>query len=214
MAETRFHYDLKERELLFHVRQRAKTDQKLEFKAVGLLNPAAGTVSSFRASLKQYANAGGSAELKDSATKPLRLGVGVAVASHPGGPGSKPAATRGSAAAAAQSAGAPTAVPLLTLSAEKKLALLDGPNTVLTLRAVADVDVQARQLASRRGLVKVSHNIPSFTKRQDLRLSAGLTVDWAPGSRRGPKPEVFLQARENNWAVTLREGRTMLTYDL
>ncbi len=43
MAETRFQYDVKEKQLKFHVRQRVTTDQKLEFKAVGLLDPSTGT---------------------------------------------------------------------------------------------------------------------------------------------------------------------------
>lgn len=40
--------------------------------------------------------------------------------------------------------------------------------------------------ASRTGLVKVSHKVPNFTARQDLKLSAGLTLDWQ--QRREPRP--------------------------
>lgn len=42
--ETRFQYDLSDRQLRFHVRQRANTEQKLEFKATALLDPSSGTV--------------------------------------------------------------------------------------------------------------------------------------------------------------------------
>ncbi|PNW79479.1 hypothetical protein CHLRE_09g416800v5 [Chlamydomonas reinhardtii] len=212
--ETRFQYDLSDRQLRFHVRQRANTEQKLEFKATALLDPSSGTVGPYRAAVKQYVTVGSGTELKGSATKPFRLGAGLALASSSATPGAKTAATRGSTAAAASGSFAASAVPLVTLSAEKKVALLDGPNTVLTLRAATDADLPARRLSSRRGLVKVSHTIPSFTKRQDLKLSAGLTVDWAPGSRREPRPSLFLQARENNWAVTYKEGRATVTYDL
>ncbi|KXZ45360.1 hypothetical protein GPECTOR_55g266 [Gonium pectorale] len=201
--ETRFQYDLRDKQLRFHVRQRVTTEQKLEFKAVGLLDPASGGVSNYRVHLKQYVHAGGALELKDVASKPLKLGAGVAVVSAPGGSSAKPATTRGSASAAAAAAGAPTS-----------LALLEGPNTVLTLRASADFNLAERRLSSRKGLVKVSHSVPGFTRRQDLKLSAGLTVDWQPEARREPRPALFLQARENNWAATLREGAVTVTYDL
>ncbi|GIL51764.1 hypothetical protein Vafri_7687 [Volvox africanus] len=210
--ETRFQYDLHDKQLRFHVRQRVFTENRLEFKAVGLLDPESCNLS-YRTALKQYFT-GPASELKDTGSKPLRLGVGVAVVSQPGGTAARPATTRGSAAAAAAKGGAPSCTPLLTVSADKKLALLEGPNTTLTLRAVADYDFTARQLSSRKGMVKVSHTVPGFTKRQDLRLAAGMTVDWQPGSRAQPKPALFLQARENSWAATLREGRVTLTYDL
>ncbi|EFJ42857.1 hypothetical protein VOLCADRAFT_97018 [Volvox carteri f. nagariensis] len=168
--ETRFQYDLHDKQLRFHVRQRAITENKLEMKATGLLDPG-NCNASYRAALKQYVSTSGG-EFKDSGSKPLRLGAGVAVVSQLGGVTAKPAATRGSAAAAAAKGGAPAYIPLLTVSADKKLALLEGPDTVLTLRAVADFDLTARQLS------------------------------------------LFLQARENNWAATLREGRVTLTYDL
>ncbi|GLC46967.1 hypothetical protein PLESTM_002001800 [Pleodorina starrii] len=220
--ETRFQYELQDKQLRFHVRQRVSTENKLEFKAVGLLDPERCNLS-YRAALKQYVTGSGP-ELKDSGSRPLRLGAGVAVVSQPGGVASQPAATRGSPAAAAAAGGAPACTPLLTVSVDKKLALLEGPNTVLTLRAAADWDITSRTLSSRTGLLKVSHTLPGFTRRQDLRLAAGLTVDWQPGSGGGggrgrgrgtqPKPSLFLQARENNWAATLRQGRVTLTYDL
>ncbi|GFR42875.1 hypothetical protein Agub_g3867 [Astrephomene gubernaculifera] len=214
--ETRLQYDLQEKQLKFHVRQRVSTEQKLEFKAVGLLDPSTASLSHYRAALKQHVTLGSGPELRDSGSKPFRLGAGVAVVSGPGGSSAKPATTRGSSAAAAGASRSPfaNASPLLTVSAEKKVGLLDGPNTVLTLRAVADWDMADRRLASRSGLVKLSHTLPGFTRRQDLKLAAGMTVDWQPGARTEPRPSLFLQARENNWAATLKEGRINLTYDL
>ena len=44
MAETRFHYDLQDKQLRFHVKQRVTTAQKTEFKATALLDPSSSTV--------------------------------------------------------------------------------------------------------------------------------------------------------------------------
>jgi hypothetical protein len=46
--ETRFQYDLADKQLRFHVRQRASTNSNLQFKATGLLDPAAGSVRCVR----------------------------------------------------------------------------------------------------------------------------------------------------------------------
>lgn len=203
--ETRFHYDLADKQLRFHVRQHVTTSNSLEVKATGLLDPSAGALSSYRAAVRQHFTHWPA--LRDSGGTPLRLGLGVALVPKSGG------ASGGTLRPASSSGGVPPARPVITFSADKKLALFDGPNTVLTLKAAADIDPAARNVSSRIGLAKLSFKAKGFTRKQDLKLSAGLTVDW-PAGKRDPKPYLYLQARENNWAATLKNGRTYITYDL
>lgn len=36
-------------------------------------------------------------------------------------------------------------------------------------------------------MIKVSHKMPNFTKKQDLKVSAGLDIDW-PVNAKNPNP--------------------------
>lgn len=51
----------------------------------------------------------------------------------------------------------------------------------------------------------------NFTERQDLRLTAGLDLDWAKAK---PQPQPFVKLRENNWGLNWRNNRWHVTYDL
>lgn len=100
----------------------------------------------------------------------------------------------------------------MALSAKKNLALLNGPNTQLSAKLEADLDVQGHSVR-RQGVIKVSHKVPGFTQKQDLKLAVGVDLDWPAGASR-PVHSLLFQAKENNWGFHLRRKRCSLTYDL
>jgi hypothetical protein len=96
--------------------------------------------------------------------------------------------------------------PILAVSAQKKLALLDGPNTVMSAKLAADVDTKGGIVRDfvignnmgrlilnwhllqlrRQARIKLSHKALNFTQRQDLKLTVGLDIDW-PADAKTPK---------------------------
>ncbi|KIY97113.1 hypothetical protein MNEG_10847 [Monoraphidium neglectum] len=157
---------------------------------------------SYRGTLKKYYSSG--PLVKGEADEPLRIGGGVGVSSATGD------------------------LPFLTASARKRVALLEGNDTLLTAKARLDLQ-PATGKVSRRAGVRVSRRLLNFTQRQDVEVAAGLDLDW-PARGRGiggggasagrttgdGKPTVapYLSVRENNWGLHLRRGRWSLTYDL
>lgn len=203
--ETRFHYDLQQKHLCFKLRQGVTTDPGVEIKGKGLFNTVEGKLN-YRASLKKYVSTGPT--FKDLGSTPIRLGAGVAVVSGLSGyEGTK--SSKGDSIAKTPSDSPAT---VLTLSAKKKVALLEGPNTLVSMKGLVDYDPMGRRVTTRLGRVKVSHKFLGLTKHQDLKLSAGVEMHWPAG--KDPEPAVYLQARENNWALNYKNKRAFLTYDL
>ena len=111
--ETSLLYGLDAKQLTFKMRERVTTDPDVALAFKGFLNTSTGAFE-YRGTLKKHLSAGPAT--KGDASQPLRLGAGVGIAS----------ATRDE--------------PFLTLSAEKRLALLEGPDTMLTAKARVDYD--------------------------------------------------------------------------
>lgn len=189
--ETQLHYDISgSNQLSFKLRQRIATKLDVELKAKGLFNTVTGKLE-YNGTLKKYISMGSK---KKSDSTPLRIGLGVSTCSSEGKPED----------------------PQLTISACKQFALLDGPNTLLSARAHIDVDPRQRggtiQMA-RKATIKASHKALNFTNKQDLKLTVGLDVDW-PSTAKEPTADVYVQVRENNWALNYRHKGWSVTYDL
>ncbi len=122
--ETQFHYDITgSKQLSFKLRERITTKPGLELKVKGLFNTVTGNLD-YVGSIKKYMSFGsevskGATAAKDNGSSPTRLGLGLLTSSAD-----------------------KMAEPLLTFSADKKYALLDGPNTLLTARAHVNVNPQ------------------------------------------------------------------------
>ncbi|KAI8466711.1 MAG: hypothetical protein J3K34DRAFT_524335 [Monoraphidium minutum] len=203
--ETQMHYDLQGKQLSFRVRENITADPDLEARLRGLLNTVTGEIV-YRGTLKKYYSSG--PLLKGEGGEPLRLGGGVGVASST------------------------SDAPFVTLSARKRIALVEGRGApLLTAKARVDLQPASGQLSRRVG-VRVSRRFLNFTQRQDLEVAAGLDVDWPTAARSaagggggggargrvlgGGKPTAapYLSVRENNWGLHLRRGQWSLTYDL
>eukprot|EP00197_Chlamydomonas_leiostraca_P011203 CAMPEP_0202861266 /NCGR_PEP_ID=MMETSP1391-20130828/2726_1 /ASSEMBLY_ACC=CAM_ASM_000867 /TAXON_ID=1034604 /ORGANISM="Chlamydomonas leiostraca, Strain SAG 11-49" /LENGTH=188 /DNA_ID=CAMNT_0049540633 /DNA_START=32 /DNA_END=598 /DNA_ORIENTATION=- len=187
--ETSFHYDLADKQLAFKLREKLTSKPGLEMKGNGWFNTVTGKLS-YVGTCKAQVKIG--KDVKDAGSSPLKLGVGVRVVG-------------------ADVKNQPK--PQIHMAAKKGISLFDGPRTVLTAKAWADVDPQTQKFTARNATLKLSHKWLGFTKRQDIKLSAGLDVSWAPGARE-PKATPFGVVRENNWALHYRANRTYLTYDL
>lgn len=198
--ETQLHYDLGQKHLSFRLRENVTAEPEVEARFRGLLNTTTGSFQ-YRGTVKKYLSSG--PIVKGEGTEPLRIGGGVGVSSLT------------------------SDQPFLTVSARKRIALLDAPDTLLTAKARADWQPSGGQVSRRAG-IRVSRRFLNFTQRQDLEVSAGLDVDWpagaaaggggagAAGRRGGSKPQAvpYLSVRENNWGLHLRRGAWSLTYDL
>jgi hypothetical protein len=146
--------------------------------------PSTPLLKRYRGTLKRYYSSG--PLLKGEPTEPLRLGGGLGVSSALGD------------------------APFVTLSARKRIALLDGPDTLLTAKARLDYDPRAGCAARRAGL-RVSRRLLNFTQRQDLEVAAGVDVDWpvesrgggaGAAARRGSKPTAVSGGRAGGRAGT------------
>lgn len=182
--ETSFLYDLADKQLCFKLREKLNTRYNIEAKAKGNFNTVDGKLH-YRLHAKKLISSG--TLLRDAGSTPITLGLGIACIS-----GSKD--------------------PMLALSAQKKIAVLDGPNTLLSAKVEADLDAAGKSVR-RQATVKLSHKLPAFNKKQDLKLTAGLDMDWPAGANR-PTQNLLLQVKENNWALHLRRQRWSVTYDL
>lgn len=205
--ETRFHYDLEQKHLCFKLRQGVTTDPGVELKGKGLFNTVEGRLN-YRASLKKYVSTG--PNFKDLGASPIRLGAGVAVLS--GLTSYQGKESKGKLESKEPRDAFKDATTVLTLSAKKKLQLLEGPNTLVSVKGLVDYDPFNKRLATRLGRVKVSHKVFGLTKNQDVKVSAGVELHWPNG--RDPEPALYLQVRENNWAFNYKNKRAFLTYDL
>jgi len=184
--ETSLRYELAQKQLGFKLREKVTTKLGFELKFNGIFNTATNELQ-HRAALKKQFHIGNAPS--DGASTPLLLGLGVVHMS-----GFRPQE------------------PKLTVSAKKKVAVLTGPNTLISTKLWSDIDYNGKNL-TRNAIIKFSHKALNFTRRQDIKLSVGGDVAWPKGQKR-PAVSLYLQARENNWAITMRNNQVALTYDL
>lgn len=105
------HYDIGQKQLCFLVKERVTAEPNLQLHFRGMLNTVTGGFD-YRGTLKKYVQSG--SDVKGEGTQPLRVGGGVAISSATGDE------------------------PFLTLAAKKKIALLEGPDTILHAKASLD----------------------------------------------------------------------------
>jgi hypothetical protein len=122
--DTRFHYDLAQKQLCFALKECVTTEPDIQLRFKGLLNTVTGGFQ-YRATLKKYVSTG--TLLKGEGTTPLRIGGGVAISSD-----SKDE-------------------PFLTATCTKKIALLDGPDTLLHAKASVDYELRTQKVRGARG---------------------------------------------------------------
>lgn len=191
--ESRFFYDLQQKQLCFDVREKVLADPHIKFKCKGLFNTTSANCD-YRAQVKKFVpiTLGGTGS-KLAGPTPLWIGAGAALES------STSSKTKPS--------------PVLTASAKKTTPLLDGPDTTVTLKGRLDFDPRTSTMV-RTGAVQLTHTVMNLTQKQDLRVRVGLEVDWPSGVAKPGKPSVYVQLRENNWALNYRRKRLFVTYDL
>ncbi|MEW5305815.1 MAG: hypothetical protein WDW36_008332 [Sanguina aurantia] len=210
-----------DKQMMLKVHQRFTTRPQLELKGDAWFNTVTGSLT-YKASLKKYVSL--SARTKDAGSTPLRIGLGLVTSSAHQATASSPSTSSSSSIPNHFSTLFPgVKEPLLHVCADKAIALLDGPNTLLEAAMV------------RQGTAVISHKFLNLTRRQDLKLSVGLDVDWpqtGAGQRSAVahsnrnhsarasalaaalKPSLFVEVRENNWAAQYKHERFSVTYDL